>query len=108
MQDAYFRPAAAERFRNDGLRAPVCKRMPHADDQLCFGWGSSVHSLDLMCRHERKRPTTRPRPTVPTMKGTSDRDGKPRENDQSNGDDSAGARSRHAEPAVSANVAWFA
>jgi hypothetical protein len=40
--------------------------------------------------------------------GAGKRYGKPRENDQTDGDDSTGARARHAEPAVSANVAWFA
>src|SRR5216684_6445212 len=69
MQDAHFRPTAAERFGNDGLRAPVRKRVPDADNQLCLGWVSPAHSLDLLCRHQRNRPTMRPRPTVPTMKG---------------------------------------
>jgi hypothetical protein len=41
-------------------------------------------------------------------KWASEWDGNPRENDQSNGDNSAGTRTGHAEPAVSANVAWFA
>src|SRR6202011_4257262 len=40
--------------------------------------------------------------------GASDRHGKPRENNQSNGDDGACARARHAESAVPANVAWLA
>src|SRR5229473_922296 len=69
MQDAHFRPTAAERLGDDGLRAPVGERVPHADDQFCFGWLSSVHSLDLLCRHQRIRPTMRPRPPVPSIKG---------------------------------------
>src|SRR5260370_42138443 len=68
MEAAHFGPTAAGRLGNDGLRAPVCKRVPDADDRLCLGWVRPAHSLDLLWR-QRNRPTMRPRPTVPTMKG---------------------------------------
>src|SRR5579863_1142138 len=69
MEDAHFRPARADCLRHDRLRAPKREGMPDADDEFCFGWNCAIHSLEPRCFQYRSRPTMRPRPPVPTMKG---------------------------------------